>query len=298
MWELPIPEITLFVIVIVLYLAAAAVGGLLLRAGGERYKPFLTNLFAIALVLEAIILVFRAVAIKAVPLTGSFESMIVLTMVFGLIYLLFGMVLRQVWFSAMMSWAILVMILLTAFVARPAQEPIEVAATPWAIAHGLAMILGEAMILLAAVAAYIYLIANHRLKQKKILKVIGMVPNLEKLKKMNRYGIVAAFVLVTLGLLSGMGMGYFRRTVLDISLADWLSDPKIVCIILAWLIIVSILVSQHFSLLKSKVNAYLTLAAFILIFFAIVGTMTDFSNTHDFTADATVTTLQIQVDPK
>ncbi len=87
MFKLPLPELIIFAVVIASYLAAAVAGILQLLAGGEKYKRFLLPLVALAVTLEAVILIFRAVAIKAVPLTGSFESMIVLTIVFGLTYL-------------------------------------------------------------------------------------------------------------------------------------------------------------------------------------------------------------------
>ena len=286
MLDLPTPEKILFILVIVLYLAAAVLGIFLVRRGGQRYKPLQTNLFAIAVVLEALILVFRAAAIKAVPLTGSFESMIVLTLTFGLTYLFLGMFIKQVWFGLVMSWVILVMILLTAVVAMPASEPHKLAATPWAIAHGLAMTLGEMMILLSAVSAFIYLLANKRLKEKKILKVIGMIPNIEKLQIMNRFGLVAAFVLVALGLVTGFGMAYISSGHLGIHFTQWLGDPKIICIVVAWLLMGGILLSRKLLLLKNKMTAYLTLVSFLLILFALVAEKPFFQTKHDFSQQA------------
>ena len=86
MLDLPVSEMVIFIFVIVVYLTAAIVGVLQLLAGGEKYKRFLWPLVLVAVTLEVVLLVFRAVAIKAVPLTGLFESMVVLTIVFGLIF--------------------------------------------------------------------------------------------------------------------------------------------------------------------------------------------------------------------
>ena len=81
MFELPIPEIVLFFSVAAVYFAAGVVGIVQLRSDGEKYKRLLLPLVCLAVTIEAVMLIFRAVAIKAIPLTGLFESMIVLTIV-------------------------------------------------------------------------------------------------------------------------------------------------------------------------------------------------------------------------
>lgn len=110
MLELPGLEIAIFAFVVVVYLAAAIVGIVELLAGGEKYKRFLLPLVSLVVTLEAVILILRTIAIKTVPLTGLFESMIVLTIVFGLIHLFFSIAIRQVWFGSVMGWVILPMV--------------------------------------------------------------------------------------------------------------------------------------------------------------------------------------------
>lgn len=158
MLELPIKEIIIFVSVGTLYLAAAIVGIVQLFSGGEKYRRLVLPVVSLAVCLEAVLLIFRAVAIKAVPLTGLFESMIVLTIVFGLVFLFFSITIKQVWFGSVMVWVILIMILLAGVVAKPASEPRSIAATPWAIAHGIAMVLSGALIVFATANAFLYLL--------------------------------------------------------------------------------------------------------------------------------------------
>jgi hypothetical protein len=88
MFELPIEEMTVFLFAVLICIAAAIVGILQLLAGGEKYRRFMRPLVCLVVALEAIILIFRAVVLRAFPLTGLFESMIVLTIVFGVTYLL------------------------------------------------------------------------------------------------------------------------------------------------------------------------------------------------------------------
>ncbi|MHC4160375.1 MAG: cytochrome c biogenesis protein CcsA [Planctomycetota bacterium] len=277
MLELPVSEMVIFIFVIVVYLTAAIVGVLQLLAGGEKYKRFLWPLVLVAVTLEAILLIFRAVAIKAVPLTGLFESMVVLTIVFGLIFLFLNSAIQQVWFGSVMVWVILGMFLMAGTVAKPASEVHAVAATPWAIAHGVTMILGGASIMFATASAFLYLLGNHRLKLKKVMQVLGRVPNIEKLEQMTLFGIRAGFILITIGLISGLGLVWLLKT----GIFEWLTDGKVICIIAAWGLLGIILMLDRMLLLNGKVRAYMTIAIFILVLLAILVSVLGATH-HDF----------------
>ena len=266
---------------IALYLAAAIIGILQLLADGEKYKRLLLPLVSLAVTLEIVCLIFRAAAIKAVPLTGLFESMIVLTIVFGLIYLFVSIAIQQVWFGSVMVWVIFGLIILTAIVAEPASEAHAAAATPWAIAHGIAMILGGAAVMLATASAVLYLLGRQKLKQKKVLQVLGKVPNIEKLERMNLLGLKACFILLTFGLVSGIGLAATSAS-LNMTAIDWLTDAKIVLIALVWLLLGLILALWSTVKLREKTIAYVTLVTFALILFAIVGTSVFCGTGHNF----------------
>ena len=285
MLELPTAEMVIFASVGVLYLAAAMVGIVQLRSGGEKYRRLVLPIVSLAVCLEAVLLVFRAAAIKAIPLTGLFESMIVLTIVFGLIFLFFSIAIRQVWFGSIMVWVILIMILIAAAVAEPASEPCAIASTPWAIAHGIAMVLSGALIMFATANAFLYLLGASRLKQKEVMKVLGRVPNLENLKRLNVFGLKACFVLITFGLAGGFGLAMVKSTAIQMGILDWLIDAKIVLIIASWILLAVTLILGHLLVLKDKTIAYITMVAFFLILFAIIGTAVFCGTKHNFTRD-------------
>ena len=282
MFELPTIELIIFIFVILLYLAAAVAAVCQIRSGGKQHQAILTHFFALAVVAEAVILIFRAIAIKAFPLTGLFESMLVLTLVLGLLYLALGIVIRQVWFGSVMSWLILLMIVLTAFVAHPAAEPQKIASEPWAVTHGLAMILGAAMVFLAVVTAYVYLLGSRRLKQKQIVKVIGMVPNIQKLQRINLLALRAAFILFTIGLISGIAGVVLRAEFLGETPVLWLVDSKIIGITIVWIILGIVIVLHWLRLIKGKRIAYATIIMFVWIVFAFIGAHLLCSTKHKF----------------
>jgi ABC-type uncharacterized transport system permease subunit len=285
MLELPVSEIIVFLSVVFVYLCASVIGVLQLLAGGDKYKHSLAPLVSLAVVLEAVLLILRAVELKAIPLTGLFESLIVMTVVFGLIYLMVGIVMRQVWFGSVMVWVIFSIVVLAGLAAEPASEPHEAAKTPWAIAHGVAMILGGACVMLATASAFLYLLTKRKLKQKKVLQVLGKVPNLEKLENMNLFGLQAALVLITTGLLSGFGLISTVSMLTGASFVDWITDAKIVMICVAWILLAVTLLVRWLGGLKGRTTAYLTIVTFVLMLFAIVGTSVLCSSMHVFSDD-------------
>lgn len=288
MLELPLRETVIFALVVAIYLAAAVIGLLQLRPGGEKYRRALLPLVCLAVTLEAVILIFRAVVIKAVPLTGLFESMIVLTIVFGLTYLFLSIAIQQVWFSSVVVWVLLVLVLLAGAVAEPAAQAHSAASTPWAIAHAIAMILAGAAAMLAMASAVLYLLARRKLKRKDLLEVLGKVPNIEKLERMNLFGLTSCFILMTFGLASGIGLAA-TSTALNRTALDWLTDAKIVLVAVVWLLLGTSLVLWRTVRLKEKTIAHVTLVAFALILFAVVGTSIFCGTGHDFAGGDTET---------
>jgi ABC-type uncharacterized transport system permease subunit len=281
MFNLPLHELVVFALVVVSSLAAAVIGILQLLPEGEKSRRFLLPFVSLTIVLEAVILIFRAVAIKAVPLTGLFESMIILTIVFCLTYLFFSLAIQQVWFGSVMVWVMLTLVVLTGIVAKPASQAYAAASTPWAIAHAIAMILSGAAAMLATASAVLYLFARRKLKQKDLFQVLGKVPNIEKLEQMNLFGLKACFVLMTFGLAGGIGLAAIS-TSLNRTALDWLTDAKIVLISIVWLLLGTILVLWKTIKLKERTIAYVTIVAFALILFAVVGTSVFCGSGHNF----------------
>ena len=171
-----------------------------------------------------------------------------------------------------MVWILLALTLLAGKVAGPVPEFVEYAAqTPWAIAHGLAMVLGGVMVAFSTASAYMYLLGNSRLKNKQIGKVVGRLPNIEKLAKMNLFGLKAGFAFITFGMISGFVLALVVKMRGGTTLAKWFIDPKMVLMIVAWLMLASVLVLRGTIRIKGRAVAYITIVTFFFIIFAIVG---------------------------
>ena len=157
---------------------------------------------------------------------------------------------------------------------------------PWAIAHGLAMALGSAMILLAAAVAYIYLLGQRRLKQKDLAKVFGMVPNLQKLQNMYLFALRASFVLLGLGLFSGIGMAALPSVRQEIPIHEWITDPRILGAAGVWVLVALTLLGRRLNLLKLKTTVYLTFLTLLLLLVGLASRAM-FQGAHEFSPSAT-----------
>ncbi len=111
------------------------------------------------------------------------------------------------------------------------------------------------------------------------MQVLGKVPNIEKLERMNLLGVRVGFVLLTIGLISGLGLASKP----GIGIVAWLADGKVICTIAAWVLLGIILVLSRMLLLKDKMRAYMTVVAFVLVLFAILGVTILGATQHDFT---------------
>ena len=287
MLQLPLEEKLVFYAVLLSYFAATVQCIIDISKGRNESGGKLFAIVALGVSLESVILLLRAVEIKAVPLTGLFESMILLTLVFGITFLFLSILINKVWLSSMMIWIIFAVTLLAAKVAKPASEPYPIAQRPWVILHGISMVMSAASIGFSAATAALFLVCRRRLKKKEIVKVIGKMPNIEKLERMNVLALKVCFVFMTFGLVSGICYAIVMSAALSMTARDWLIDSKIMMTLFSWVLITSVLGFRKIAGLKARLVAQLTITAFIMILFAIVGSAIFCSTTHDFSGSNT-----------
>lgn len=282
MLQLPIQEMIPLIGIGVLSLICVFLSHRRLMTGREVFARALPPLITLSVCLEVMILMFRAMELQAIPLTGLFESMLMMTTVFSLIFLFLGIGIHQAWFGTVMTWLILVLVVLSMLVAAPASEPMPIAATPWAITHAIAMICGTAAMTFAVACAWLYLVASHRLKQKKLNMVLGRIPNIEWLKRGNELSLIVSFVLLTVGVICGLGMAVVEAATLGVRLVELLRDPKVLLILITWIMLAIHLTLWRWGSLSERAVARITLVVFALVLVAVVGVTVFWGTSHVF----------------
>ena len=259
-----------------------------------RPGNLLTAFTTLQIGLGAVLLIFRAAAIKGFPLTGVFESMIILMVFVGMTFLFMSAYLRQVWFRSIMAWVLFVIAILAAVVARPASVLQEAARTPWAAVHALSMVLAAAMIVFAAAMSVLFLWSRKRLKSPKFLTLLGRMPTIDKLEDLNLLGLKLSFAALTFGLISGIGLAAVKSAGLEMTPGDWLSDSKIVLVIVAWIILLVTLILRRLLVFSGFRTAQAALAVCFLILFAFIGSKVFCKSGHDFGSPQTASTPAVE----
>lgn len=276
MMQLPTQEMVVFLMAACLYTVAAVMAVVQLRSKKETVTRFIVGSVCAAVCLDCVILVFRAVSIKAIPLTGLFESMLVLIIVLGLFYVLMSFGMTQIWFSAVMIWPMFGLTVLAALVAEPASTA-TMAVTPWTVFHAISMLLSSCAMIFSTAAASLYLLTDHMLKHKKVMSVLGRVPNIGWLRQAHKRGLITCLVGMTMGLVSGIGLA------VAMDWADWMIDPKIVLIATTWCLLIVILSWHTFAGLSERAMAYATIVMLFFVIFAVVGVTLFCGTQHVFT---------------
>lgn len=273
-----VPEAIVAVLIGIVHGVAGVLAFVQVIRRRQRYRSVLWWLVLGGVLLDAVLLGVRAVRIGAVPLTDTYEACVFLALVFGVLYLGLSRALDRVWFDSIMVWIVVVLALGGLAIARPAGRAAAVASTPWAVGHAIAMVLAAAAIMFAAGNSALSMVSRYCLKRKQVGLVLGRMPNMETLEGMNRLGLVAGFALLTVGLVTGVGL----VSSLGTGLRAWITDGKVICVVAAWGLLGVSLALDRLSMLNERCRACVSLIAFALVLFAILGVAVVGITQHEF----------------
>lgn len=295
MLELLPLERYLFLAILIISLVSSIFAYVQIRRANVRFRRLLVAFTSVQITLGAVLLIQRAVAIQAFPITGVFESMLILMVFVGITFLFLSAFLQQVWFLSVMAWTLAAMIVLSLFVAKPAATLQEAARTPWVIVHAISMSLSGAIVVFAAVMSVLFLWSRRCLKNNQFQKLFGRMPNLEKLQLLNVLGLRLGFFIMTFGLVTGIGLVAVSSVELGMTFSDWLSDSKIVLIGISWLLLLSVLVLGKLFSFSGKMIAVATLTVCFLILFAFIGSQVLCKSDHNFTNEPQTSSYPIEL---
>ena len=294
MLELMPLERYLFLGILMLSLISSGLGCIQIVRDDVRFRRLLVSFTSLQITLGAVLLIFRAVAINAFPITGVFESMLVLMVFIGITFLFLSAFMQQIWFLSVMVWVLSAITLLSALVAKPAAVLQDAARTPWVIVHSFSMSLSGAMILFAGAMSILFLWSRMCLKKNQFVKLFGKMPSIEKLQALNLLGLRLGFIAMTFGLISGIGLVAVSSLELGMTLTDWLTDSKIVLIGVSWILLLCILLLRRLLAFSGKGVAQATLVVCFLILFAFIGSKIFCKSDHTFINQPVSRHLQIE----
>ncbi len=224
-------------------------------------------------------LAYRSLGRDVIPLSTGFDSLLVVAWVLAVAYLFLQWHYPTVGLGVFVLPVVLGLIGFAWFLGEDNRRTLEGWTQVWGPAHGAVLAAGALAVAAAFLAGLMYLVQAARLKAKH-LAADGMdLPSLELLDRVNRTALAFAFLLLTLGLGVGflLAAGELRRGNAAIR---W-SDPKIVSAVTLWVMLGVLVLVRREPRLRGRRLAILTIVAFALLLFTIVGVHLLFSSWHE-----------------
>jgi ABC-type transport system involved in cytochrome c biogenesis permease subunit len=244
-------------------LASEAAAGFLPAGLRRRLSLGFTSAGVVA---HTIYIGYRATEIA--PLTTSFDSLLVLSWVLAVTYLSIH------WYNPKVSIGIFALPLivgligLAGFLGPDGHRDLEGLAKVWGPVHGAVLAVGAVAVFVGFVAGVMYLVQVWRLKSKHLPSELFDLPSLELLERVNRRAITVAFSLLTVGLVIGLLLAIQQRQGND---QIRLLDPKVISAAALWLAFGFLLQIRSQPRFRGRKVALLTIVAFGLLLFTIVG---------------------------
>lgn len=152
----------------------------------------------------------------------------------------------------------------------------------WLTVHVTTAFFGYGCFTVASALAVSYLVQDFNLKHKHLGHVFNRLPSLETTDRAMRRLIGVAFALFTISVLTGVRLAH---------IAGWqaklLTDPKVITVLLTWLLYAALLGFCAYSHRHGKRIAQLTVIGLIFILFSFLGIHALTHSSHNFVVDNT-----------
>jgi ABC-type transport system involved in cytochrome c biogenesis permease subunit len=208
-------------------------------------------------------------AVHHPELASSYGSLLFLAWIVAVFYLYGSLHHRKI------AWGLFVLPLVLGLIglavlfvhgATPEQEPWLVQLLSprgerfWGALHGVLLILAAVGVCVGFLASVMYLVHARRLKSKTLPGKGLKFLSLERLEDMNRRAIVAAFPLLTAGVLVGLAL----MTQGDRPVRSW-TDLRLLFTVVLWLVFAILLYLRYTRHVQGRRVAILTIVAFVLL---------------------------------
>lgn len=194
---------------------------------------------AIGLLTHTIFLFVRANATQLPPLLSSSQDwLLVLAWLAVASYLFLTALDRELAIGIFLLPIVLILTSATYFVSDTPNRRLD-SLYGWKMLHAASLVLGMLGVLVGFVLSMMYLVQQWRLKHHQITPTGLGLPNLEKLARLNRWAVMIAVPLLTLGMGTGVGLGLYAKSNQE---SIPFNDPVIIGSSIAWVFMFALFV--------------------------------------------------------
>ncbi len=187
----------------------------------------------LGLAAHTVYLFVRSSAMNLPPLlSSSHDWLLVLAWLAVLSYLFLTTLDRDLAIGVFLLPVVLILTSATYFVSDTPNRRLD-SLYGWKMLHAALLVLGMLGVLVGFVLAMMYLVQQWRLKHHQLSPDGFGLPNLEKLARLNRWSVMIAVPLLTLGMGTGVGLGLYSKISAE---SIPFNDPVIIGSSVAWLV--------------------------------------------------------------
>lgn len=208
----------------------------LFKLGAGRYQSsrYQFGVMLAGFAFQSAFLYVRGQQIGRCPLTNLFEVLVFLSWSTVLFFVVIGPAYRLSLlgaFTAPLAFALQTL----AFIAKiEAPPPVRMAVNPWLEAHAAFSLMAYGAFLLAALAGAMFIVQDRQLKSRQLGAAFFQLPPIQALGVANARILLAGFVLLTIGMAAGFGVGELPSPYkLSWSIGVWLLYAAV--LVLRWL---------------------------------------------------------------
>jgi ABC-type uncharacterized transport system permease subunit len=244
--------------------AAFAAGGVLslarLKSDNNRLRIAAKACQYFGILLGVAVLAWHSLARRSwLPLEDNFDAMIWLALLLAafVAYVQGTRPLRG------LDWFVMPIVigLLVAAAVFGRATPHEYLDTTWSWVHRVTAYAGAVAFAVAGAAGGMYLIANRRLRTKRLGPGAGF-GSLERLEHLTLLSVTLGFALLTIGLITGLARVLEGGNPLG---PDWYTQPKVLLTFVAWVVYALVLHSPINPSFRGRRTALLSVVGFVLM---------------------------------
>ena len=204
-------------------------------------------------------------------LSSTHDWMLVLAWMLVLFYLFLTAIHPELALGIFILPLVLCLVVATCFMSytpNPLLDP-DRAQRGWKMLHSVLLVLGTGGMAAGFISACMYLVQHHRLKTRHAVHTGWEMPSLSRLAQANRWSVMIAFPLLTLGFASGVVLALQSR---GPGLTLSFSDPIVIGSSVLWLVLASVFMRMLAHRRPTgKQVAWLTFLASGLLLLTLVG---------------------------
>jgi len=215
-----------------LYLAVIYFYYLIFLGKDKRLISKTTPMLIILLILHAIEIISRHVAIKAIPLSTTHDAFSFLAFSILFVYMILELSLKNKGSGLFILSFAFIFELFSSFNVSWTLETNPLLQDPSFAIHASISIMGYTALGLSALYALMYILQNRNIKKRNLGKLFNQLPAISYLEKMSMRSVMIGIILLGIGILDG----HFQAS--DVMGSFWLNDIKVIVIDAVWIIYV------------------------------------------------------------